>query len=63
MTDCAFKPVTATGIAESDNMAAIFGKRISLYRLAGPRANLVDAICNVERADSTFLHYRGLESG
>ncbi len=57
VADCAFELVAATGIAEPNNMAVMFGERIGLHRLAGPRAGSIDAIGNVESAPRTLLRY------
>ena len=40
--------VTAPRVAESHDVAIVLGQRIGLYRLPGPRADLVDAVGEVK---------------
>lgn len=55
MADCAIKFVAATRIAESHNIAIIFGEGVGLYRLARPRANLIDGIGDIRSSPRASL--------
>ncbi len=48
VVDRRVKLVAAPCVAEPNNIAVVLGQRVGLYRLAGPRAGLVDAISDVK---------------
>ena len=55
VADCCVKLVTAPRIAEPDDLTVVLGQRVCLYRLARPRASLVDAVGDVEIRHPVFL--------
>ena len=48
VTDCCVKLVATPRVAESDDVTVVLGQRISLDRLTGPRAGLVDTVGDVK---------------
>lgn len=56
VVDRGIELVAATCVTEIDDVAVGFGQRVRLYRLAGPRAGLVDAIGSVECAHFPASH-------